>query len=94
MLKTLAIANCRSLLDLTIPLGRLNVITGASASGKSNLYKALRLLSDRFLAIFIPISVIFSTNRAYCYEKNASSETKISQKSITVPKCQQNLVRR
>lgn len=46
MLKTLAIANYRSLLDLTIPLGRLNVITGANASGKSNLYKALRLLAE------------------------------------------------
>lgn len=46
MLKTLAIANYRSLLELTIPLGRLNVITGANACGKSNLYKALRLLAE------------------------------------------------
>jgi predicted ATPase len=29
-----------------IPLGNLNVITGENASGKSNLYRALRLLSD------------------------------------------------
>ncbi|MGB1310520.1 MAG: AAA family ATPase, partial [Leucothrix sp.] len=46
MLKTLAIANYRSLLSLTIPLGQLNVITGANGSGKSNLYRALRLLAE------------------------------------------------
>ena len=46
MLKALAVANYRSLLNLVIPLGQLNVITGANASGKSNLYKALRLLSE------------------------------------------------
>jgi predicted ATPase len=31
---------------MILPLGRLNVVTGANGSGKSNLYKALRLLSD------------------------------------------------
>lgn len=46
MLKTLAISNYRSLLHLVVPLGRLNVITGANGSGKSNLYKALRLLAE------------------------------------------------
>lgn len=46
MIKTLAIGNYRSLLDLVIPFGNLNVITGENASGKSNLYKALRLLSE------------------------------------------------
>lgn len=46
MINTLAISNYRSLLNLTIPFGSLNVITGENASGKSNLYKALRLLSD------------------------------------------------
>ncbi len=46
MIKTLAISNYRSLLNLVIPFGRLNVITGENASGKSNLYKALRLLSE------------------------------------------------
>ena len=46
MLQTLAIANYRSLLKLTIPLGRLNLITGANGSGKSNLYRALRLLAE------------------------------------------------
>lgn len=46
MIKTLAIGNYRSLLNLVIPFGSLNVITGENASGKSNLYKALRLLSE------------------------------------------------
>jgi predicted ATPase len=46
MINTLAIGNYRSLLDLIIPFGNLNVITGENASGKSNLYKALRLLSE------------------------------------------------
>lgn len=46
MLKTLAVANYRSLLKLTISLGQLNLITGANGSGKSNLYRALRLLAE------------------------------------------------
>ncbi len=46
MINTLAISNYRSLLNLVIPFRRLNVITGDNASGKSNLYKALRLLSE------------------------------------------------
>jgi predicted ATPase len=46
MLSTLAIANYRSIRKLAIKLGRLNVVTGANGSGKSNLYRALRLLAD------------------------------------------------
>ena len=46
MLHTLAIANYRSLRDLVLPLGRLNLVTGANGSGKSNLYRGLRLLAD------------------------------------------------
>jgi predicted ATPase len=46
MIHTLAIANYRSLRQLVVPLGRLNVITGANGSGKTNLYRALRLLAD------------------------------------------------
>lgn len=46
MLTTLAIANYRSLRSLILPLGRLNLITGANGSGKSNLYRALRLLAE------------------------------------------------
>ena len=46
MLKTLAIANYRSLRSVTLSLGPLNLITGANGSGKSNLYRALRLLAE------------------------------------------------
>lgn len=46
MLTTLAIQNYRSLRDVTIPLAKLNLVTGANGSGKSNLYKALRLLAQ------------------------------------------------
>lgn len=46
MLTTLAISNYRSLRELVVPLHRLNVITGANGSGKSSLYKSLRLLAD------------------------------------------------
>ena len=46
MLTALAVANYRSLRDLVVPLDRLTVITGENGSGKSNLYRALRLLAD------------------------------------------------
>jgi predicted ATPase len=46
VLTTLAVDNYRSIRRITLPLGRLNVVTGANGSGKSNLYRALRLLSD------------------------------------------------
>lgn len=46
MLRTLAIGNYRSLRELEMPLARLNLITGANGSGKSNLYRALRLLAE------------------------------------------------
>jgi predicted ATPase len=42
---TLAVENYRSLRHVVIPLGPLNVITGANGSGKSSLYRALRLLA-------------------------------------------------
>ena len=45
MIKTLAIQNYRSIINLTIPMGQLNLVTGENGSGKSNLYKALRLLA-------------------------------------------------
>lgn len=46
MINTLAIENYRSLLKLTVPLGKLNVATGPNGSGKSNFYRALRLLAE------------------------------------------------
>ncbi len=46
MLRTLAVENYRSLRNVVVPLGKLNVIQGANGSGKSNLYKALRMLAD------------------------------------------------
>ena len=46
VLQTLAVANYRSIRSLVMPLGALNLITGANGSGKSNLYRALRLLAE------------------------------------------------
>lgn len=46
MLACLAVSGYRSLRDVTLALGRLNVVTGANGSGKSSLYRALRLLSE------------------------------------------------
>ncbi|MGC4943400.1 AAA family ATPase [Kribbella sp. DT2] len=46
MLSTLAVESYRSLRRVVVPLGRVNVVTGANGSGKSSLYRALRLLAD------------------------------------------------
>jgi predicted ATPase len=46
MLTTIAISNYRSLRNLVVPLQRVNVVTGTNGSGKSSLYRALRLLGD------------------------------------------------
>jgi predicted ATPase len=46
MITTLAVENYRSLSRLVVPLERLNVVTGANGTGKSGLYRALRLLAD------------------------------------------------
>jgi predicted ATPase len=46
VLQTLAIENYRSIRSIVVPLGRLNIVKGANGSGKSNLYRALRLLAD------------------------------------------------
>jgi predicted ATPase len=46
VIETLAIAGYRSLRELVIPLARLNVVTGANGSGKSSLYRAVRLLAE------------------------------------------------
>lgn len=46
MLRTVAIANYRSLRDIVLPLTGLDVVIGANGTGKSSLYRALRLLAD------------------------------------------------
>ena len=46
MLEAVAIRGYRSLRELVVPLRRLTVVTGANGTGKSSLYRALRLLAD------------------------------------------------
>jgi predicted ATPase len=46
MMTRLAISGYRSLRDLRLTLGELNVVTGANGSGKSSLYRALKLLAE------------------------------------------------
>jgi predicted ATPase len=46
MITKVAISGYRSLRDIRIALGPLTVVTGANGSGKSSLYRALRLLAD------------------------------------------------
>jgi predicted ATPase len=46
MMRTVAVQGYRSLRELVLPLGQLNVITGANGSGKSSVYRSLRLLAD------------------------------------------------
>jgi len=45
-MRTLAVENYRSLRKLVLPLADLNVVTGANGTGKSSMYRALRLLAD------------------------------------------------
>jgi predicted ATPase len=46
VIATLAVENYRSLRRLFVPLASLTVVTGANGTGKSGLYRALRLLAD------------------------------------------------
>ncbi|HEY8997583.1 MAG TPA: AAA family ATPase, partial [Edaphobacter sp.] len=46
MIRTVAVEGYRSLRSLVLPLGQLSVITGANGSGKSSMYRSLRLLAD------------------------------------------------
>jgi predicted ATPase len=46
VIRTVAIQGYRSLREVVLPLGQLSVITGANGSGKSSVYRSLRLLAD------------------------------------------------
>jgi predicted ATPase len=46
MIITLAISGYRSIREMVLPLEQLTLITGANGSGKSSLYRAIRLLAD------------------------------------------------
>ncbi|WP_109473992.1 AAA family ATPase [Ornithinimicrobium cavernae] len=45
MIRTIAVQGYRSIRDLQLELTGLDVVTGANGAGKSNLYRALRLLA-------------------------------------------------
>jgi predicted ATPase len=64
MLRTLAVANYRSVRDLVLPLAGLNLVTGANGCGKSNLYRGLRLLAE---------SAYGNANRAIALEGGLAS---------------------
>ena len=46
MLHTVAVRGYRSLREVIVPLAALTVVTGANGTGKSSVYRALRLLAD------------------------------------------------
>ena len=46
MLHTVAVRGYRSLREVVVPLAALTVVTGANGTGKSSVYRALRLLAD------------------------------------------------
>jgi predicted ATPase len=46
VITTLAVSGYRSLRDVVVPLHGLDVVTGANGTGKSSLYRALRLVAD------------------------------------------------
>ena len=45
MLETIRIQNFKSIVDLKLELGRVNVLIGENGSGKSNILEALAFLS-------------------------------------------------
>ncbi|HWJ53055.1 MAG TPA: AAA family ATPase [Propionibacteriaceae bacterium] len=46
MISTIAVHGYRSLRELRVPLAKITLVTGANGTGKSSLYRALRLLAD------------------------------------------------
>lgn len=49
MIRTIAVQGYRSLRDVVLPLGQVSLVAGANGSGKSSVYRALRLLADTAL---------------------------------------------
>ena len=56
-----ASANYRSIRSLVVPLGTLTLVTGANGSGKSNLYRALSLLSEAAQGGFLDHAIFGGT---------------------------------
>lgn len=46
MILTLAVSGYRSFRDIVLPLDRITLVTGANGSGKSSLYRSIRLLAE------------------------------------------------
>nr|WP_319382927.1 AAA family ATPase [uncultured Roseibium sp.] len=46
MILTLAVSGYRSLREIVLPLDRITLVTGANGSGKSSLYRSIRLLAE------------------------------------------------
>src|SRR5918998_5697757 len=46
MISAIAVHGYRSLRELRVPLAKITLVTGANGTGKSSLYRALRLLAD------------------------------------------------
>jgi predicted ATPase len=46
LIEQIAIAGYRSIRSIILRLGQFNIVTGANGSGKSNLYRALKLIAD------------------------------------------------
>jgi predicted ATPase len=46
MISTIGVHGYRSLRELRVPLAKITLVTGANGTGKSSLYRALRLLAD------------------------------------------------
>jgi predicted ATPase len=54
VLTVLAVEGYRSLRDVVLPLGQLTVVTGANGSGKSSVYRVLRLLAGASRGGIVP----------------------------------------
>ena len=64
-----ASANYRSIRSLVVPLGTLTLVTGANGSGKSNLYRALSLLSEAAQGGFLDHAIFGGTTGFRCQKQ-------------------------